>query len=133
MFGHLMLLKRIRDLYPKDSASTYATRHIVMNWQQYFPKSTSCPSVIYLDFWPFSSEPIAIIVDPAMCQTVTADRFPIRRKQLLYTILTPSRRNFSPLWHMPQRTCHTAASETGHGHIVTIFCPKSYETTRLAL
>lgn len=61
IFGHLMLLKRLRDLYPKDSASTYATRHIVMNWRDYFPGLTSCPSVIYLDFWPFSSEPVAII------------------------------------------------------------------------
>ncbi|KAK7721123.1 hypothetical protein SLS64_001418 [Diaporthe eres] len=84
VFGHLMLLKRIRDLYPKDSASTYATRHIVMNWRDYFPDSTTCPSVIYLDFWPFSSEPIAIINDPAMCQIVTADRFPIRHDQGKY-------------------------------------------------
>jgi cytochrome P450 len=84
VFGHLMLLKRIRDLYPKDSASTYATRHIVMNWRQYFPGSNTCPSVIYLDFWPFSSEPVAIIMDPEMCQTVTADRFPIRHDQGKY-------------------------------------------------
>lgn len=90
VFGHLMLLKRIRDLYPKDSASTYATRHIVMNWRDYFPGLTSCPSVIYLDFWPFSSEPVAIINDPAMCQTVTADRLPIRHEQGKYLARTMS-------------------------------------------
>lgn len=84
VLGHLMLLKRIRDIYPKNSASTFATRHIVMNWREYFPKSTSCPSVVYLDFWPFSSEPVAIIIDPSMCQVVTADRFPIRHDQGKY-------------------------------------------------
>ncbi|KAJ0115467.1 hypothetical protein J7T55_012747 [Diaporthe amygdali] len=90
VFGHLLLLKGIRDLYPKDSASTYATRHIVMNWRDFFPESTTCPSVIYLDFWPFSSEPVAIINDPAMCQTVTADRFPIRHEQGKYLARTMS-------------------------------------------
>ncbi|POS76442.1 hypothetical protein DHEL01_v205151 [Diaporthe helianthi] len=90
VFGHLMLLKRIRNLYPKDSASTYATRHIVMNWKQYFPNLTSCPSVIYLDFWPFIGEAVALIVDPAMCQHVTADRFPIRHEQGKYLAWTMS-------------------------------------------
>ncbi|KAI3400528.1 hypothetical protein diail_2727 [Diaporthe ilicicola] len=82
-FGHLLLLKRVRALLPKDSTSTYAIRHITMNWREYFPESTTYPSVVYLDFWPFS-EPVALINDPALCQIVTADRFPIRDEQGKY-------------------------------------------------
>lgn len=44
-------------------------------------------------------------------------------KQLLDTILNPSRRNLSHLWPVSQTNCHPAGFETDYGHVVTLPSP----------
>lgn len=72
------LFAKISRLHPKDTTDNYRTRELVLNWPLYFPDAPACPPVIYLDVWPLNSEPMALINDPALCQAVTADRFPPR-------------------------------------------------------
>jgi hypothetical protein len=54
-------------------------------------------------------------------------------KQLLDTILPPSRSKFCQMWPVPQMTYHTAGFETGYAHIVTLSSTNLYETTPLVL
>jgi cytochrome P450 len=56
---------------PNDAHNTYALRKLSLNWQTYFPNATKCPPLIYLDLWPFLSQPLILVTDPQACSQLT--------------------------------------------------------------
>lgn len=45
----------------------------MQHWREYFPSAQACPPIIYLDPWPMA-EPMAVLVDPSMCQELVQER-----------------------------------------------------------
>jgi cytochrome P450 len=80
LLGHLRILDKLRFLFPRDAARNYPQIHIIQNWRTYFPNETSCPPVLYLDIWPLQ-EPIALVLDPTMCQDLVQERNQPRHHQ----------------------------------------------------
>ncbi|ETS83419.1 hypothetical protein PFICI_05295 [Pestalotiopsis fici W106-1] len=77
LWGHLKVLGALKGQFPPDAQPNYAQIHIIQHWQEYFPSAKECPHIVYLDIWPVQSTPIALIIDPAMCQElVTEKNFP---------------------------------------------------------
>ncbi|KAH8671470.1 cytochrome P450 [Xylariales sp. PMI_506] len=73
LLGHIHIMGRIASLYPNDAHRTYGLIHLAQHWREFFPNEKECPGIIYLDIWPLQ-EPMAMVVDPAMCQDLVVDR-----------------------------------------------------------
>lgn len=58
LLGHIPFVKALKRGLPKDAHSSYSQRRFVLEWQKYFPGASRCPPIIYLDLWPFLSEPL---------------------------------------------------------------------------
>lgn len=80
LLGHLGLMDELMQLYPKDAAITYPQIHIIQNWRKFFPGEKCCPPVLYLDIWPLQ-EPVAMVLDPTMCQDLVQERNQPRHHQ----------------------------------------------------
>ncbi|KAK9419313.1 putative Cytochrome P450 [Seiridium unicorne] len=85
IWGHLRVLGGVKALFPPDSQPHYSQIHIIRRWRQYFPDASECPSIIYLDLWPVQG-PMALILDPAMCQELVLERNPPRHPLLKHLI-----------------------------------------------
>jgi cytochrome P450 len=70
----LKVLGALKGQFPPDAQPNYAQIHIIQHWRDYFPNAKECPHIIYLDIWPVQSAPIALIIDPAMCQEMVAEK-----------------------------------------------------------
>lgn len=79
------MLGRLRRLFPADANRTYSQIYIVQHWREFFPNATECPPVLYFDLWPLT-EPIALVLDPAMCQELVQERNQPRHIQNKYLI-----------------------------------------------
>lgn len=77
IFGHLWTLGGVGSLYPQDAQPHYAQIHIIQRWREYFPDASECPPIVYLDMWPVQG-PVAVVIDPAMCQELVVDKNPPR-------------------------------------------------------
>ncbi|KAK8078731.1 hypothetical protein PG994_002538 [Apiospora phragmitis] len=73
IFGHLPLMRALRQNWPSDAHTTYVNIKIAREWKKYFPKATECPPVIYIDLWPIMSQPFAMIIDPAFAAQLTQE------------------------------------------------------------
>lgn len=70
--GHIKLVLKIRKELPEDAHPCHIGMNIIQNWREYFPRSSECPPIIYLDQWPFF-EPIAAVVSPELCSQFTQE------------------------------------------------------------
>ncbi|KAI1404469.1 cytochrome P450 [Hypoxylon fuscum] len=43
LYGHIPLMKSLKENLPKDAHDTYVHRKLTMNWQKYFPRQKECP------------------------------------------------------------------------------------------
>ncbi|KAK8137610.1 cytochrome P450 4V3 [Apiospora sp. TS-2023a] len=73
LFGHLPLMRDVRQDWPSDAHTTYANLKLAREWQKYFPNATKCPPVIYMDLWPIMPDPWALVIDPAFAAQLTQD------------------------------------------------------------
>ncbi|KAK8017682.1 cytochrome P450 4V3 [Apiospora rasikravindrae] len=73
IFGHLPLMRALRQNWPSDAHSTYANLKIARDWKKYFPAASACPPVVYMDLWPIMPEPFAMIFDPAFASQLTQE------------------------------------------------------------
>ncbi|KAI1648382.1 cytochrome P450 [Daldinia loculata] len=71
LYGHIPLMKSLREGLPKDAHDTYVHRKLTMNWPKYFPLQKKCPPVIYLDLWPLTSQPFVYVTSPETCFQLT--------------------------------------------------------------
>jgi cytochrome P450 len=83
-FGHLLLMKGLREGMPSDAHSVYANIRLVREWQKFFPHAKACPPVIYLDFWPLMSVPFVMVVSPDLCAQVTQETPQPRHPMLIW-------------------------------------------------
>lgn len=75
---------QLRAGLPGNAGDTYANRRLALEWRKHFPRAKSCPSVIYLDIWPFLDESIAIVNDVDMIQGIVQHRDPPRHAMADY-------------------------------------------------
>ncbi|KAH7302957.1 sterigmatocystin biosynthesis P450 monooxygenase StcS [Stachybotrys elegans] len=73
LFGHLLLMKQLREGLPPDAHSTYSNVRLVQDWKRYFPTAVECPPVIYLDLWPLMSVPFIYVISPELCSQLTQE------------------------------------------------------------
>ncbi|KAI1383010.1 cytochrome P450 [Hypoxylon trugodes] len=65
-------MKSLKDGLPKDAHDVYSHQKLTTNWRKYFPsEKEKCPPVIYLDLWPFVSEPFIMATSPEACFQLT--------------------------------------------------------------
>lgn len=88
LLGHIPLMKSLRNGLPKDAHETYAQRQLIVDWKHYFPHATKCPPLIYLDIWPFLSQPLILVTSPEACYQLTQER-PQPRHPMFQWALTP--------------------------------------------
>ncbi|KAK2880697.1 hypothetical protein FQN49_000466 [Arthroderma sp. PD_2] len=72
-FGHLPLMRSLRKGLPRDAHGSYTSMKIIQNWQIYFPTAKKCPPLIYMDVWPFMSQPIIMVIAPELCSQLTQE------------------------------------------------------------
>ncbi|KAK8047546.1 VerA protein [Apiospora saccharicola] len=73
IFGHLPLMRAIRQEWPSDAHTTYVNLKLAREWQKYFPNATECPPVIYMDLRPIMPDPWALVIDPGFAAQLTQD------------------------------------------------------------
>jgi len=73
LLGHLGVMKDYAAEHPKDTNSVMLEPWLAKNRKKYFPglddtdsDSSRLPPVVYLDLYPFTSFPMAIVCDPDM-------------------------------------------------------------------
>jgi cytochrome P450 len=71
VFGHIPLMKALRNGLPGDAHDTYVARKLCLNWQEYFPGASAPPPLAYLDLWPFLSQPLIMVYSPLACSQLT--------------------------------------------------------------
>lgn len=75
LFGHIPLLKKLKNGLPKDAHDTYIHQELALNWPKYFSKEhTQCPPVIYLDLWPLLNQPLIYATSPEACYQLTQQK-----------------------------------------------------------
>ena len=87
-WGHLKLMGQIKKTLPSDANTAYLQVRIVLDWKKYFPGATSCPPLVYVDFWPFVAQPMILLVSPEGCAQLTQDT-PQPRHELFHYSLSP--------------------------------------------
>ena len=88
LFGHLRLMSILRKGLPSDAHDTYVLRRLALEWQDYFSTAAKCPPVVYLDLWPFLSEPLILVISSQACAQLTQEN-PQPRHSLFQWALTP--------------------------------------------
>ncbi|KAI1470981.1 cytochrome P450 [Daldinia caldariorum] len=73
ILGHISFMKELKKGLPKDAHSCYSQRRIAVGWQKFFPQATKCPPIIYLDLWPFLSQPLILVTSPEACYQLTQE------------------------------------------------------------
>ncbi|KDB28107.1 hypothetical protein H109_00127 [Trichophyton interdigitale MR816] len=86
--GHLPLMRSLRKGLPRDAHGSYTSMKIIQNWQTYFPTAKKCPPLIYLDVWPFISQPIIMVIAPELCAQLTQET-PQPRHPMFGWAMTP--------------------------------------------
>ncbi|KAI1176928.1 cytochrome P450 [Nemania sp. FL0916] len=89
LFGHIPLMKSLKEGLPKDAHETYYYRKLTRNWRDYFPhEKERCPPVIYLDLWPLFSQPLILATSAEACHQLT-QQTPQPRHSLMVWAITP--------------------------------------------
>ncbi|KAK9786224.1 putative Cytochrome P450 [Seiridium cardinale] len=88
LFGHISLMKLLKQGLPSDAHDTYVVRKLSLEWQDYFPNATKAPPLAYLDLWPFLSQPLIVVFSPQACSQLTQET-PQPRHSLFRWSLTP--------------------------------------------
>jgi cytochrome P450 len=89
LWGHLGLIKLLREGLPKDAHSTYEVMKLVRDWKRFFPAHEECPPLVYLDMWPFMSQPVIQIISPELAAQTTQTTPPRPRTPVMKWALTP--------------------------------------------
>ncbi|EZF27837.1 hypothetical protein H112_00206 [Trichophyton rubrum D6] len=81
-------MRSLRKGLPRDAHGSYTSMKIIQNWQTYFPTAKKCPPLIYLDVWPFISQPIIMVIAPELCAQLTQET-PQPRHPMFGWAMTP--------------------------------------------
>ncbi|KAI0530097.1 cytochrome P450 [Xylaria digitata] len=73
LYGHIQFFKQLKKGLPKDAHGSYAQRNLALNWQKYFPNAAQCPPIIYIDLWPFLTQPLIMAISPEACFQLTQE------------------------------------------------------------
>jgi cytochrome P450 len=72
ILGHLAVIGKLLADMPSDAHGDYMMVLIQDNWRSLFPGCDTCPPVVYLDLWPFST-PIILSLHPDISAQFTQD------------------------------------------------------------
>ncbi|KAK5634252.1 hypothetical protein RRF57_009966 [Xylaria bambusicola] len=69
LYGHVQFLKHLKQGLPKDAHNKKPSVALA----EIFPNIAQCPPIVYLDLWPFLSQPLIMAISPEACFQLTQE------------------------------------------------------------